>query len=195
MADRYGDFQELAAASEPEVDYRIRSEDRGSSVVILAPHGGTIEPETAEIARAIAGTDFSLYIFEALKSGAHGDFHITSHRFDEPTALDLVGRSDTAIAVHGRKDDGSDTVWLGGRATDLRDAIGVSLRNAGFGAEPNERLPGVHETNICNRTRSGEGVQLELSRSFRRRLSTEPTVLEDFCAAIRNVIRPTQTTP
>ncbi|APE44339.1 replication protein [Sulfitobacter alexandrii] len=195
MGDRYRNFEELAAASEEGVDYCIRSEDRGSSVVILAPHGGTIEPGTAEIAQAIAGADFSLYIFEALQAGAHGDFHITSHRFDEPKALDLVGRSDTAIAVHGRKDDGSDTIWLGGRAIGLRDAIAVSLRNAGFEAEPNKRLPGVHETNICNRTRSHEGVQLELSRSFRRRLSTESTLLDDFCTAIRNVIRPTLTAP
>lgn len=188
MADRYQRFEDLAAAMELEVDYRIRSEDRGTHVVILAPHGGFIEPETAEIAEAIAGTDFSFYAFEALKAGAHGDFHITSHRFDEPGALDLVGRSFTAVAIHGRKDDGSDTVWLGGRATSLRDTIGVSLREAGFEAIPNESLPGIHESNICNRTRSGEGVQLELPRSLRRRLADEPTVLHDFCVAIRNAI-------
>ncbi len=188
MADRYLKFEDLAADMLPEVDYRIRSEDRGTSVVIIAPHGGSIEPETAEIAEEIAGSDFSFYAFEALKAGAHGDFHITSHRFDEPGALDLVGRSSIAVAIHGRKDDGSDTVWMGGRATDLRDTVGAALRDAGFGAELNKTLPGVHETNICNRTRSGRGVQLELPRSLRRRLATEPKELEDFCVVIRNAI-------
>ncbi|MAY87592.1 MAG: replication protein [Pseudooceanicola sp.] len=189
MADRYQNFQELSAASTAEVDFRIRSKDRGSSVVILAPHGGTIEPETAEIAVAIAGSDYSYYVFEALKTGAHGEFHITSHRFDEPTALDLVSRCETAIAIHGRKDDGSNSVWLGGRATILRDAIGAALQHADFDAEPNKKLPGVHKLNICNRTRSGEGVQLELSRSFRRKLRQEQPLLGRFCKAIRDGIQ------
>ncbi|PVA12006.1 replication protein [Pelagivirga sediminicola] len=189
MADRYQKFEDLAADMKLGDDYDIRCADRGTSVVILAPHGGTIEPETAEIAEAIAGTDLSFYAFEALKVGRHGDFHITSHRFDEPHALDLVGRASTAVAIHGRKDDGTDTVWLGGRAIDLRDAIGAALRDADFGAEINKALPGVHETNICNRTRSGEGVQLELPRSLRRRLATERKLLEDFCTAIRSAIR------
>ena len=113
---------------------------------------------------------------------------LPSHRFDEPKALDLIGRSRFAVAIHGRKDDGSDTVWLGGRATDLRDAIGASLRDAGFGAEPNMTLPGIHETNICNRTRSGEGVQLELPRTLRRRLAEEKDLLERFCLSIRTAI-------
>ena len=188
MADRYGNFADLAADLEEDVDYRIRSTDRGTPVVIIAPHGGTIEPETSRIAEAIAGDTFSFYAFEALQAGAHGDFHITSHRFDEPVALDLVRRSDTAVAIHGRKDDGTDTVWLGGRATVLRDAIGVSLRNSGFGAELNTTLPGVHESNICNRTRTGEGAQLELPRSLRRNLAENEADLHAFSSAVRDGI-------
>ena len=188
MTDRYTEFKALADDNELGVDYDIRFEDRGSPVVILAPHGGTIEPETAKIAEEIAAEKFSFYAFEALKEGEFGDFHITSHLFDEPDALELVGRSFTAVAIHGRKNDGSDAVWLGGRATELRDAIGASLREAGFEAEPNSALPGVHETNICNRTRSGKGVQLELPRRLRRRLADDQSLLEQFCVAIRTAI-------
>ena len=82
----------------------------------------------------------------------------------------------------------SGVVFLGGRATVLRDTIGASLRDAGFVAEPNEKLPGLDRSNICNRTHSGEGVQLELPRSLRSRLATEADVLQVFCEAIRNSI-------
>jgi phage replication-related protein YjqB (UPF0714/DUF867 family) len=188
MADRYRTFDDLAANERLGIDYRIRIEDRGAPFVILAPHGGRIEPGTSEIAEAIAGTDLSFYAFEALKNGAHGDFHISSHGFDEPKAIDLVGRSRTAIAIHGRRDEGRDAVWLGGRAMALRNAIGASLRDAGFETEFNERLPGLHRTNICNRTLTGEGVQLELPRSLRRRLAIEAEFLQAFCETIRDVI-------
>ena len=173
---------------EQDVDYHIRLRDRGTAVVVLAPHGGAIEPETSLIAEAIAGEDYSFYAFEALKAGAHGAFHITSHLFDEPKALALVGNSVTAIAIHGRKNDGSETVWLGGRATDMRDAIGDALRKAGFSAGVNKTLPGLHRDNICNRTRTGKGVQLELPRSLRRTLASDHRSLERFREAIRAAI-------
>lgn len=188
MADRYPDFATLAAAHEQDRDYRITVQDRGTRVVILAPHGGTIEPETASIARAVAGNDLSFYLFEALHAGAHGDYHITSHRFDEPRALALVAGADTSIAIHGRKDDGTDTVWLGGRDEILRDAVGDALRAAGFEAALNTALPGVHPSNICNRTRSGTGVQLELPRSLRRNLAEDGAMMARFSTALRAAI-------
>ena len=188
MADRYPDFATLAAAHDHGKDYRITVQDRGTRVVILAPHGGMIEPETASIARAVAGDDLSFYLFEALHAGAHGDYHITSHRFDEPRALALVAGADTSIAIHGRKDDGTDTVWLGGRDEIQRDAVGDALRAAGFGAALNTALPGVHPSNICNRTRSGTGVQLELPRSLRRNLAEDGAMMARFSTALRAAI-------
>jgi phage replication-related protein YjqB (UPF0714/DUF867 family) len=188
MTDRYSTFKDLEANERLGIDYRIRVHDRGTPLAILAPHGGWIEPITSEIAGAIAGTDISFYAFEALRDGPHDNFHIASHLFDEPKAVDLVGRCRTAIAIHGRQNDGKESVWLGGRATFLRDAIGASLREAGFHAEPNGKLPGLDRTNICNRTLSGEGVQLELPRSLRRRLASEEDLLQAFCKAIRAVI-------
>ena len=188
MVDRYRTFDDLAANERLGIDYRIRIEDRGTPFVILAPHGGWIEPDTSEIAEAIAGTELSFYAFEALKNGRHGDFHITSHRFDEPKALDLVGKSRTAVAIHGRRNQGEETVWLGGRAAPVRDAIQSSLQDAGFAAELDETLPGLDPANICNRTLSGAGVQLELPRSLRRRLVREADALQAFCKAIQRAI-------
>lgn len=185
MSDRFDSYAALAAVLTEGEDYRIRCVDRGAATVILAPHGGTIEPGTAEIAEAIAGNAHSFYAFEALKPGRHGDLHVTSHRFDEPRARALLARADRAAAVHGRRDDGTETVWLGGRDAGLRDSIGRALRAAGFEADLNDRLPGLHPRNICNRTRDGQGVQLELPRSLRRRLEGDSQTMTRFAAAVR----------
>ena len=189
MADRYKSFSELAASERLDIDYRIRALDRGSDALILAPHGGWIEPKTSDIAEAIAGTDLSFYAFEALRNGPHGDYHITSHCFDEPTAVALVGKSSTSVAIHGRRHDGTDAVWLGGRDTRLRESVGISLQEAGFGAEINRRLPGLDEANICNRTRSRMGVQLELSPRLRTMLTIDARLLQSFCEAVRNSVQ------
>lgn len=125
MADRYRTFKDLSAIEQFGVDYLIRAKDRGSLSVNLAPHGGWVEPDTSEIAESIAGMDLSFHAFDALRAGAHGDFHITSHRFDEPKALDLVSRSRIAVAIDGRRNDSNEAVWLGGRASALRNSIGV----------------------------------------------------------------------
>ena len=188
MVDRYRNFAKLAEKERLGVDYAIRVEDRGTALVVLAPHGGWIEPGTSEIGEAIAGVDMSFYAFEALKKGSHGDFHITSHRFDEPTAIELVGKSHVAVAIHGRGNAKNDAIWIGGRATGLGNVIGASLRDVGFAAEPNKRLPGAHPSNICNRTLLGEGVQLELSRSLRYRLVAEAGLLSTLCDAVRSAI-------
>lgn len=188
MADRYQRFADLAAGAREGTDYRIRLEDRGSPVVILAPHGGYIEPETERVAEAIAGQQMSFYAFETLEPGPHGDFHITSHLFDEPRAVALVGGAQSSVAIHGRKDDGTDTVWMGGRDTVLGAAIAAALHKAGFGAERNKTLPGVHVTNICNRTKTGKGVQLELSRALRRKLAERHDLLDTFCTAVRQAV-------
>ncbi|MEF2071431.1 poly-gamma-glutamate hydrolase family protein [Consotaella aegiceratis] len=188
MVDRYRSFDDLANNARLGIDYRIRFADRSTACVIIAPHGGWIEPNTSEIAEAIAKTDLLFYTFEVLNNGAHSDFHISSHRFDEPNAIDIVGKCATAVAIHGRQDDGREAVWLGGRATALCDAIGNSPHAAGFEAKPNKKLPGHNRTNICNRTLSGEGVQLEIPRSLRRQLASDANFLRVFCQAVRNAI-------
>lgn len=185
MADRYKCFAELTANERLGIDYRICVEDRGAQLVVFAPHGGWIEPNTSEIAEAVAGLDFSFYAFEGLENRPHTDLHITSHPFDEPTAIDIVGRCHYAVAIHGRKDNGDESVWLGGRDAELRDAIGSSLRKAGFDADFNQMLPGTELTNICNRTLSRKGVQLELPRSLRRKLARDTSLRETFCEAVR----------
>jgi hypothetical protein len=68
MGDRYARFAALAAEETLGVHYRIRLADRGTPFVVLAPHGGKIEPGTSQIAAAIARDDDSLYGFEGALS-------------------------------------------------------------------------------------------------------------------------------
>ena len=84
VPDKYASFALLAEAETEGTDYRIHTAPQPSPIVIIAPHGGAIEPGTSEIAAAIARNSYSLYCFEGLKPDRpHADLHITSERFDE----------------------------------------------------------------------------------------------------------------
>ena len=164
----YGD---LAQRYVEGVDYSVHVMPRGQSrVAVLAPHGGRIEGRTSEIARLIAGDEHGLYLFEGLRTtGDNFDrLHLASHRFDEPRALDLISSCDTVVAVHGYAAPGPD-VLLGGLNERLKELVALALAEIGFSCLIDEhRFPGRHPHNICNRGRSGEGVQLELSEALRK---------------------------
>lgn len=189
--DKYASYEALAAGEREGVDYSKTSNDRPSAILVAAPHGGTIELGTSEIAISIAGDDFSLYRFEGLiPNRPHTDLHIESHLFDEPHGLRMAGAADVVVGVHGRKDNGdAESVWLGGLDYPLRDAIGKALRDAGFRVlTTGHRLPGEEPTNICNRGRHGVGVQLEVPRTLRNQLVVDPERLASFSRAVRDAI-------
>lgn len=189
--DRYTSFAELSAHERDGIDYRIVEVIRASPVVVLAPHGGTIEPMTSEVAAAIAGADHSLYCFEGLSNErTHADLHITSDRFDEPRARRLVANAELAIAVHGRLNRESPAAtWLGGLDDALIGLVAAELANAGFTATRDiVELSGKGRTNICNASRSGRGLQLELPRDLRDALSDDADLLQRFANAIRDAI-------
>jgi len=139
--DRYGSFSALCEWETAGVDYRIRFENRSSDVLILAPHGGFIEPVTSQIAEQVAAQSFCFYSFEGLNAGRlHHELHITSEHFDEPVALGLVSKARIVLAIHGRMDgDDPQTSWVGGLDTPLRDLIVQALRQSGFAAVARER--------------------------------------------------------
>jgi phage replication-related protein YjqB (UPF0714/DUF867 family) len=121
------------------------------------------------------------------KDRDHHELHITSHNFDEPTGSRIVTRSRVVIALHGRLDrDDPQAAWLGGLDTALRDRIAAALRRAGFQALTGGHLfPADQPANICNKGRSGRGVQLELPRGLRRGLEKDPVLFDRFVQALR----------
>lgn len=191
MADRYRSFAELAAVEKPDIDYGIVIVETSSPVLIMAPHGGWIEPTTSEIASAIAGDDHALYLFEGLRPGrGHSDLHIRSELIDEPQALRVTAAARFVVSVHGRTDrDEPETVWLGGLDLEARDALRAALKGAGYAARiGDDGLRGENPVNICNRCVGGKGLQLELPRTLRDGLRDDREQMRAFANIIRSVI-------
>lgn len=197
--DVYRNFAELKADRTEGTDYRVRLLRRPiDSAVILAPHGGAIEPGTSEVARWIAGDDCSLGLFEGIRPRANSNLHITSTNFDEPRCLGLVQKASTVVAVHGER--GAEAiVFLGGRDTSMLKRVGAALKRRGFDVRrhPKASLQGTCLTNICNRGCRRAGVQIELSLGLRKTFFTginsmgrkRPTErLKEFAEAIREGI-------
>ena len=85
--DEYRNFEELRGKERENVDYSVTARTvAGSKVAIVAPHGGGIEPLTAELADSIAGDDHNFYALRGLKNKGNKVLHITSHRFDDERA-------------------------------------------------------------------------------------------------------------
>jgi phage replication-related protein YjqB (UPF0714/DUF867 family) len=167
MADRYKNFLELAKKETQGIDFRVRLQQRAGKAVVLAPHGGGIEPGTSELAEAIAGADLSFYAFEGIKPADNRILHITSARFDEPQGKVLAEASPTVIAVH-REESAEEVVFLGGLDEERQKKFRDSLIASGFTVKQhhNPLLQGTHDANICNQGASDRGVQMELSKGF-----------------------------
>jgi len=186
----YSSFKELADCEVEGQDYRIRVELRNPRVLIMAPHGGRIEPATVEIAEAIAGTNYSFYAFEGQKKDGNRGLHIESHLFDEPRALKAVEKADVVITVHGQIDQKDEFIMAGGLHTHLRSKIEHQLEGAGFQTRPPaEGMMGTDPQNICNRGKLRQGVQLEVSRKVRDLLRNDTDRLRTFAEAVRRAIQ------
>ena len=157
---------------------------------MIAPHGGRIEPTTSQLAAAIAAKRFSYYSFNGLIPDSFELLHVTSPHFDEVSCLSLLARCDRVVAVHGLK-QGSEVTILGGRDVALRDATATALNDAGYATEIAEAgdYSALDPMNICNRGRSGRGVQLELPRPLRDRLRDNPGDMHKYALAVQSAIK------
>jgi phage replication-related protein YjqB (UPF0714/DUF867 family) len=187
--DRYRSYSELAEHEVEGTDFAISVLRRPFSTVgVIAPHGGRIESRTSEIARAIAGEDFNLYLFEGIKKRRnYAALHVTSRRFDEPWCLELLSTCSFVIAIHGCV-GGDERVMIGGLDHSLKDNVAIELRQAGVNVQNDgHHFQATDPSNICNRGQSNRGVQLEFTRALRGS-ANERRVAE----AVRAVLLPLQ---
>jgi phage replication-related protein YjqB (UPF0714/DUF867 family) len=168
QTDRYRNYVALAANESVGLDFKVIVLPRDTSTIaVIAPHGGKIEPRTSEVARQIAGKEFSLYLFEGIKPRGNSVLHVTSHRFDEPSCLSLLSTCDSVVAIHGCAGN-EERVLLGGLDTTLKDRISIALQAEGIQVKTeNHTFQATDNSNICNRGRTNKGVQLELTRALR----------------------------
>ena len=175
LSDTYPSFLELARRTREGRDFRRVVRRRRSPIAVVAPHGGGIEPGTSEVARALAGCDFSLYCFEGLRPSGNDELHVTSHRFDDPLCVQLARRARTVVAVHGCAGL-QRAVYVGGLDASLKARLVAALRAAGFSAAPGTGpLAGCYIDNVCNQGASGRGVQLEITEGLRRAMFADLT--------------------
>lgn len=189
MTDRYTSFSQLAA-SESFESYRIERQIRGSQVALIAPHAGKIEFGTSEICRTLAGNDLTYYLFEGRKRDDNSALHITSSNFDEPNALEVARSAQVVVTIHGQSGS-KQFINVGGLGSELGQITISVLIHAGYSAsrQPNPALGGMDRNNICNRGKSGRGLQLEISRGLRDNLVSTKTEMNRFCTVIRAALQ------
>lgn len=149
----------------------------------IAIHGGEVEPGSSECAMDLsARLSASFYEHDAMKTYVWGDKHVfnvmhpDSNGYDDPDALDVVRASERCVSFHGAANNVNGVTgavsWVGGRDVELRTAITQKLRAAGFVAYDNVEtfptLAGTNATNICNKTKTLAGVQIEASVDQRK---------------------------
>lgn len=172
--DYYRSFSKLAKHQTRGEDYLIHKHNGPSDTAVIAIHGGNIEFQTGELAATIAEwTDSDLYTFEGIKNRNNGILHVTSTRFNEPIASNLVAQSNVTLSIHGCKGKWAVT-YVGGQDKALGRKIKASLQDAGFKAvNPPKRLNGKNSKNICNKNTSSKGVQLELTVPLREQFISD----------------------
>jgi phage replication-related protein YjqB (UPF0714/DUF867 family) len=188
--DEYRNFEELRGKERENVDYSVTVRTvAGSKVAIVAPHGGGIEPLTAELADSIAGNDHNLYALRGLKNEGNKVLHITSHRFDDERALALIAPCEKVITIHGLAGD-AQSIQVGGRDAALRSRVHEALQGAGFDSKvvTQGAYGGIEPGNICNRGSTGSGVQIEIYAGLRLVMKGKAVIYDKFVAAVRTAL-------
>lgn len=175
--DHYRNFSELAAANAEGKDYSIIVNDTPSRVLVMAFHGGLIEPGTTELGTLIAGDSFDFYSFSGKKNAelhedslTAADLHLTAAHFDEPKLMGLVAAAEFCVGLHGFGGAEADFCVGGANEKERKRLVATlakrfpDLRSCELCCPP---YNGVAAKNPVNKCLNG-GVQVEMSPKVRR---------------------------
>ncbi|MCO6334469.1 poly-gamma-glutamate hydrolase family protein [Staphylococcus epidermidis] len=167
--DKYQSMTQLEKETTEGVDWRKDTKNTGNQVLIVAPHGGSIEQGTTELTKALANKgNYDYYSFEGIRPKNNSELHVTSTHYDDPTLNQMIKNRTATISIHGASGS-EEIIYLGGPRSDLRNAIEKQLVGRGFTVKvPPEYLGGQNNKNFINREDNNTGVQLELTTALRK---------------------------
>jgi phage replication-related protein YjqB (UPF0714/DUF867 family) len=209
--DKYGSMTDLYAdqANEEGTTYGKRwrrhewsqlveeqaTDNMETQTIVMAIHGGGIEPGTSEIAFAAAGYHpatliptsdgqglHDVWLFEGLlpRSTGNSHLHVTAIHYNEPIATELVQNAHRCLSLHGCSDIQAKVserqpmgkIQIGGLDFELRQIVLEELTSAQIPAEitTDDDLKGEDPRNIGNKTQLGGCVQLEMGARYRASL-------------------------
>lgn len=173
MKENLSKFEQIQEKFIHNKDFQITVVNRNSPLIIFTPHGGGIERGTSELVRAIAGEEFSFYLFEGIMSKACDSkkMRITSTKFDEPRGVKIISQHTTSLAIHGCKGR-KKKIFIGGRDKVFQQKLLMELKSKNYPVEENAKYLGKNIKNICNRTKTNKGIQLEFTRGIRCKMFT-----------------------
>jgi len=180
-------------------------------LIVLAPHGGDIEPRTDEQAEHVrdllSDVGVSCWRCKGWKpgGGAVARWHITSTDISTrsfPRLGTVASRGfRSAVSFHGFTEEGRPDVLVGGAAPDaLKRVMGAAIADAVAGtglrveiAEVGDPLGGSEDANIVNRLTSGGRNGIQIEQQPAARTGTIPTsgrpTWQAIAAAVADVYR------
>jgi phage replication-related protein YjqB (UPF0714/DUF867 family) len=185
-------YAELTRLTYEGPDFVVSSSKGNGAYLIVAPHGGVIEPGTDLLAKMIANNgNYGLYTFTSNKqicddiSGCRA-MHITSTKFNEPALEKLLAyytsTTGVPVSIHGYGSldkqepypgETTNMIISGGRNSGLKEIISNNLRTLGFSTDVRNSskdgpFSGTNPNNFINITNPSGGVQIEVSRKYLR---------------------------
>lgn len=197
MADLYSSMDELFT-QEPRAHYRLTTRRQPlSKVLVVSPHGGSIEKLTSEIADTVAGENFKYHDFAGRMP--HDNFarlHVTSRNYDCLLVEQLNRDSEYTLTIHGCQGrTGIRATYLGGKDLKGRALVRKYLEQAGFTVtDAPPPIAGMGDDNIVNRNLRSMGIQLELSGALRKQFifeggpSKSGNSFHRYCKALRGAL-------
>ena len=156
-------------------------------LIVIAPHGGEIEPFTddqaAHVRDLLCDLGVSCWRCQGFKpgGGASDRWHITSTDISFASfpllATAAARRFDHAVSFHGFLEEGRPDILVGGGAPDplkrvIRAVVAYAVGGTGLSVEiaaPDDPLGGADDANVVNRltTNQHNGIQIEQQPSAR----------------------------